>query len=82
MKLSCYLLSFLRRHPVDCEHCNPTDTRGREIRNRLEELNGRTQPDPLFNGDHEEVVEVLDSKPDEVISAPISLKTQKRKRIA
>ncbi len=81
MKLSCYLLSFLRRHRVDCERCNATETRGKEIRNRLEELNGQTQPVPVCNGD-QEVAEVFDSKPDEVISAPISLKGQERKKIA
>ena len=44
MKLKCYLLSLLRIHRPDCEHCNPRKTCGDELRNRLEELNWRTKP--------------------------------------
>jgi two-component system, NarL family, response regulator NreC len=42
-KLKCYLLSLLRIHHPDCEHCNPRKTCGDELRNRLEELNWRMQ---------------------------------------
>ena len=49
------------------------------MRRRLEELNWRTQPRSLNNGDHEEVVKVFDSKPAEVVaSPPISLAQQKK----
>src|SRR5664279_763853 len=43
----CELLSFLRLHNPDCEHCNASQTRGDEIRQRLEELCWRTQPSSL-----------------------------------
>jgi hypothetical protein len=39
----CYLLSLLRIHSPDCEHCNARETSGDEIRKRLEELCWRTQ---------------------------------------
>jgi hypothetical protein len=53
------------------------------MRRRLEELNWRTQPRSLNNGDHEVVVEAFDSKPAEVVaSPPISLKARRRKKIA
>jgi len=58
----CYLLSFLRIHSPDCQHCNALETRWFEMRERLEELSWRTQPVSLKNGDHEEVVGVPDSK--------------------
>jgi collagenase-like PrtC family protease len=74
VKFRCYLSSLLKiRHP-DCEHCNARETSGNEMRKRLEELNWRTQPHFLNKGDHREVVEVFDSKPNEVINAPASLK--------
>lgn len=43
----CYLLSLLRIHSPDCEYCNARETRGDEIRKRLEELSWRTQPRSL-----------------------------------
>jgi hypothetical protein len=51
------------------------------IRTRLEELNWRTQPHSLNNGNHQEGVKVFDSKPGEVVSSPISV-TQQKKKIA
>ena len=80
MKLRCYLLSVLRIHGPDCEHCNAHETCGYEMRKRLEELSGRTQLHSLSNGNHEEVVGVFDSKPSEVVaSPPISLVQQQNK---
>jgi hypothetical protein len=76
----CYLLSLLRIHRPDCELCNARETCGDEMRKRLEELNWRTQPRSLNDGDYGEVVEVCDSKPGEVAaSPPISLKAQQKK---
>ena len=46
-------LSLRRIHHPDCERCNARETCGDEVRRRLEELNWRTQPDSLNNGDHE-----------------------------
>ena len=69
MKLRCYLLSLLRIHRSDCEHCNVRETCGYEMRKRLEELNWRTQPYSPNNGDHGEVLEVFDSKPGEVVAS-------------
>ena len=54
----CYLLSLLRIHSPECEHCNPHETRWDEIQKRLEELSGRTQPRSL----NREVDKILDSK--------------------
>ena len=45
----CHLLSLLRIHIPDCEHRNAHETRGREMRERLEELGWRTQPRSLKN---------------------------------
>ncbi len=78
MNLRCSLLSLLRIHDPDCD-CNARKACGDEIRKRLDELSGRTQPRSLNNGDHEEVVKVFDSKPGEVISPPISLAQQQKK---
>jgi hypothetical protein len=73
VKLRCYLLSFLRIHRPDCEHCNARGTCGDEMRKRLEELSVGMQPHPLNNG-------VFDSKPGEVVAgAPISEKAQQKK---
>jgi hypothetical protein len=47
VKLRCHLLSLLRIHRPDCEHCNVRETCGAEMRERLEELNRRTQPNLL-----------------------------------
>ena len=69
MKLRCYLLSLLRIHRSDCEHCKAREKCGLEMRERLEELNWRTQPYSPNNGDHGEVVEVFDSKPGEVVAS-------------
>jgi len=79
----CYLLSLLRIHHPDCDHCNARATCGDEMRKRLEELNWRTQPASLNNGDHEEVVKVFNPKPGEVVvSPPISLKAKQQKKVA
>ena len=37
------------------------------MRKRLEELSGRMQAHSLDNADHEEALEVLDSKPGEIL---------------
>jgi hypothetical protein len=55
----CNLLSLLRIHSPDCEHCNAHETQGGEMRARLEELSWQTQPHSLKT---EEVAEVLGSK--------------------
>ena len=83
LRWKCYLLSLVRIHSPDCEHCNACETSGDEMRKRLEELSWRTQPRSLSNGDHGEVAEVFDSKPGEVVaSPPISLAQQQKKKIA
>jgi hypothetical protein len=80
VKLRCYLLSLLRIHRPDCEHCKACAKYGLEIRERLEELNRRTQPNLLKKEVHGEVVEVFDSKPGDVeASAPISSAEQVNK---
>jgi hypothetical protein len=83
LNLRCSLLSLVRLHSPDCERCNTHETHGDEMRKRLEELSWRTQPrslNRLNHGDHEEVVEVFDSKPGEVVaSQPASLKPEQRK---
>lgn len=38
------MLSFLRIHNPDCEHCTAQLTCGNDLRKRLEELNGPVQP--------------------------------------
>jgi len=43
----CYVLTLLRIHSPNCKHCNVHETRGDEIRRRLEELSWRTQPRPI-----------------------------------
>jgi hypothetical protein len=40
----CRLLSLLRIHSPDCEHCMARRAYGNELRKRLEELGGRTPP--------------------------------------
>jgi len=72
VKSRCYLLSLLRIHRPDCEHCKAREKCGVEMRERLEELNGRTQPYSLNNGDHAEVEQVFDSKSGEVALPPTS----------
>jgi len=78
VNLRCSLLSLLRIHSPDCD-CNARKACGDEIRKRLDELSGRTQPRSLNRGDHGEVVGGFDSKPGEVISPPISLAQQQKK---
>jgi len=74
----CSLLSLLRMHHLDCEHCNIVQTCGEQMRRRLEELKWRTQPLSPSDGVHGEVVEVFDSKSGEVVAGtPISLESQK-----
>ena len=81
MKLRCYLLSLLRIHRPDCEHCKAREKCGVEMRERLEELNWRTQPNLLNNRD-DEVVEVFGSKVGEVVANPLSVRAQEQKKIA
>jgi hypothetical protein len=79
VSLRCHLLSLLRIHRPDCEHCNAREKYGVEMRNRLEELNWRTQAHSLSNGDYGEV----GSKPGEVVARlPVSLEAQKPKKTA
>ncbi len=75
----CYLLSLLKIQHPDCELCNAREKYGEAMRRRLEELNWRTQPRSVNNGDHGEIVEVFDSEPAEVISTPVSLAQQEKK---
>jgi hypothetical protein len=42
----CQLLSLLGKHGQDCEHCKARQAHGNELRKRLEELNGRSRPQP------------------------------------
>ena len=72
MNLRCYLLSLLRIHRPDCGLCKARETCGDEMRKRLEELSGRTQPRSLNNEDHGEAVKVFDSKPEVVASSAMS----------
>jgi hypothetical protein len=58
----CYLLSILRIHSPDCEHCGARETSGDDIRKRLEDLNWRTQPRSLKNGHHREFEESPNSR--------------------
>ena len=71
LRWKCYLLSLLRIQHPDCELCNARKKYGVEMQKRLEELSWRTQPRSLNDA-------VLDSKPGEVISPPISLAQQKK----
>ena len=59
----CYLLSLLRIHNPDCEHCKAHETCWGDMQKRLEELSWRTQPPPIENGTHGKLVEVRNSKP-------------------
>jgi hypothetical protein len=70
VKLRCYLLSLLRIHRLDCEHCKAREKCGIEMRERLAELNWRTQPNLVKKGVHGEVVPHFDSEPDEVVASP------------
>jgi hypothetical protein len=51
----CYVLSLLRIHTPECKHCMARQTYGNELRKRLQELNGWTQPCSPKNGDHREL---------------------------
>ena len=82
MNLRCYLLSLLRIQHPDCELRNASEKYGEEMRRRLEELNWRTQPHSLNNGDHDEVVGVFNSKPEEVVASPHIPLAQQQKKIA
>ena len=77
MKLRCHLLSLLRIHHPDCEHCNVRETCGHEMRKRLEELNRRRQPTVLKKEVHGDVVEVSDSAPGEVSASPQAQQAKK-----
>jgi hypothetical protein len=50
----CCVLSLLRIHSPDCEHCMAHLTCGDELRKRLEELNGK-EPCSHSNGDYQEL---------------------------
>jgi hypothetical protein len=50
-------------HSPDCKHCNARGTCGSEMVKRLEELNRRTPPHSLKDGNHGEVLEDGDTKP-------------------
>ena len=75
----CYLLSLLRIHQPDCEHCNADQTCGEQMRKRLEELARRTPPHSLDN--RERGGEVFDSKVREVVAAN-SVSPESLKKIA
>ena len=68
----CYLLSLLRIHGSDCEHCGHRKMCGEEIRKRLEELNWRTMPHSLNNNKeaHGDLVEISDSTTEVVADSP------------
>jgi hypothetical protein len=70
VKLRCYILSFLRIHRPDCEHCKASETFGDGMRRRLEELNSWKQPNLLKKEVHGDAVEVSDSAPDEGVASP------------
>jgi hypothetical protein len=83
VKLRCYLLSLLRIHRPDCELCKAREKCGFQMRERLEELNWRTQPSSLNNEDYGGAVRVFDSKPGELVASPaISLEQQQHQKIA
>lgn len=75
----CYLLSILRIHRPDCEHCSAWKMCGHEMLKRLEELNWRTQPTSLNQQNHGEVLEGVDSDAAGVATnPPIVLPRQKK----
>ena len=80
MKLRCYLLSLLRIHRLDCEHCKAREKCGIEMRERLAELNRRTQPNLVKKGVQGEVVPDFDSKPGEVVARPPGSSAQQMKK--
>jgi hypothetical protein len=70
MNLKCYLLFLLKIHRPNCARCKALEKCGLEMRERLQELNWRTQPYTLYREVHGEVVEVFNSKPGEVAAIP------------
>ena len=81
MKLRCYVLSFLRMHRSDCETCAARETTGDEMRRRLDELNWRTQPPALNQGNRGKALGLVDSKHDGgAAKPPVSLKARRKKR--
>ena len=80
MKLRCYFLSLLRIHRPDCEHCRAREKCGLEMRERLAELNRRTQSNLLKKEVHGEVVVVYDSKSGDVVATPPILSAQQVKK--
>ena len=80
MKLRCYLLSVLRIHRLDCEHCKDREKCGIEMRERLAELNSRTLPHLIKKDVHGEVVPDFDSKPSEIVASLPSLSAQQMKK--
>src|SRR5450432_762644 len=66
----CYLLSLLRIHRPDCAHCKALEKCGLEMRERLEELNWRTQSYSLYRETEDEVTEVSNSMSGEVGAIP------------
>lgn len=82
MKLRCYLWSLLRIHRPDCERCKAREKCGIEMRERLEELNWRPQPNLLNDEDHGEAVKAFDSEPRELVASPTISLAQEQKKIA
>ncbi len=80
MKLRCYFLSLLRIHRPDCEHCRAREKCGLEMRERLAELNRRTQSNLLKEEVHGEVVVVSDSKSGKVVATPPTSSAQQVKK--
>ena len=74
VKLSCQLLSLLGMHSPHCVSCKAQLTYGEDISKRLEELNCWTQPHSPNVGNR------ADSNREEVVSAPIILRAQKRRK--
>jgi hypothetical protein len=69
MNRKCYLLSLLKIHRSNCAQCKALEKCGLEMRERLQELNWRTQPYSLHRELHGEVGEVFNSKPGEVAAS-------------
>lgn len=79
MKFRCHLLSFLRIHPLDCEHCKALEVSGHEMRKRLEELNRRLPTNLLGKNVDGEALEAFNSKPSGGVAVPISLAKRAKK---
>jgi hypothetical protein len=66
--------------PLSCENCKASEKSGLEMRERLEELNRRMQPNLLKREIHREIVEGFDSRPSELLAgAPISSPQREKK---